>query len=226
MADATAVPIYGASTAQRPRIAAFGLEAGDCERFQQAFRNAKLPVDLIPLSSLPPGETFDAAILHADGEAAARLAALRAHNRRMILYLVGAMPDIARLSQFGVNAALEALTDAAISRAVEHTYLLLAGKLRRYTRVPLYVPVTIQSGSVSFTAVTEDLSGGGVSVNSVPMSVVGMGKNVTVRISLLGKETLAIPGIVCRISGGHVGVQFERGPEQDRLRKWVDDFLD
>ena len=227
MAPEPEVPIYGASTAQRPRIAAFGLDPGDRDRFQNAFRHVKLAVEVVALTTLPAaGAAFDAAILPADGEAPPRLTALRASSRRMILYLVGGLPEIARLSHFGVNAALEAMTDAAIARAVEHTYLLLAGKLRRYTRVPLYVPVSIQSGTVSFTAITEDLSGGGVSVNSAPMSVIGMGKPVTVRLMLPGNEALNIPGIICRISGGQVGVQFERGPEQDRLRTWVDDFLE
>jgi len=226
MAEEPAVPVYGAGTARRPRIAALGLEAGDRDRFQTAFRHAKLAVEMVALTTVPPDEMFDAAILPADGEAPLRLTALRGGNRRMIVYLVGPMPEIARLAHFGVNAALEAMTDAAISRAVEHTYLLLSGKLRRYTRVPLYVSVNIQSGSVSFTAITEDLSGGGISVNSAPMSVIGMGHPVTVRLMLPGNEALNIPGIICRISGGQVGVQFQRGPEQDRLRKWVEDFLE
>ena len=221
------VPVYGASSAQLPRIAAFGLEAGERERFQNAFRNAKLAVEVVPVTALLPGQTFDAAILHADGEAPPRLTALRASSRRMILYLVGPLPEIARLSHFGVNAALEAMTDAAIARAVEHTYLLLAGRLRRYTRVPLYVPVNIQAGAVAFTAITDDLSGGGISVRaSVPASVIVMGQAVSVRLMLPGNEALNIPGIICRISGGQLGVQFERGPEQDRLRKWVEDFLE
>jgi hypothetical protein len=53
-----------------------------------------------------------------------------------------------------------------------------------------------------------------------------MGQAVTVRLMLPGNEALNIPGIICRISGGQLGVQFERGPEQDRLRKWVEDFLE
>lgn len=220
------VPVYGAHAAHRPRIAAFGFESGERDRFQLAFRNVKLAVEVVPLSAPPADETFDAAILHADDAAPALLGALRSSNRRMILYLVGPMPQIARLAQFGVNSALEGMTEVAISRAVEHTYLLLAGKLRRYTRVPLYVPVNIQAGGMSFTAITEDLSGGGVSVNSAPSSVLRMGEAVTVRILLPGTEPLSIPGVLCRVTGGQVGVQFSRGPEQDRLRKWVDDFLE
>jgi hypothetical protein len=219
------VPIYG-TRPTLPRIAAFGFEAGERERFQTAFRNFKLAVEVVPLTALPPDQTFDAAILHADGEAPPLLTALRHHSRRMILYLVGPMPQIARLAHFGVNAALEGMTDDAIARAVEHTYLLLAGKLRRYTRVPLYVPVNIQAGAVALTAITEDLSGGGISVSGVPVSVLRMGAPVSVRLMLPGNEPLNIPGIICRVSGGQVGVQFERGPEQDRLRKWVDDFLE
>ncbi|MDP9268722.1 MAG: PilZ domain-containing protein [Acidobacteriota bacterium] len=221
------VPVYGGYLAPGPRIAAFGLEPGERERLQNAFRNVKLAVEVVALTTLPPDQPFDGAILRADDEAPPLLTALRARSRRMIIYLVGPLPAIAHLAHFGVNAALEAMTEAAISRAVEHTYLLLAGQLRRHTRVPLYVPVSIQAGAESFTAITEDLSGGGISVHSVPSSVITMGQAVTVRILLPGNEAMLIPGgIICRISGGRVGVQFERGPEQARLRKWVEDFLE
>src|SRR5437764_11728092 len=135
MAPEADLPIYGASTAHKPRIGAFGLEAGERDRLQNAFRNVKLAVDVVPLTALPPDQSLDAAILPANEAAPPLLSALRASSRRMILYLVGPMPQIARLAHFGVNAALEGMTDAAIARAVEHTYLLLAGKLRRYTRV-------------------------------------------------------------------------------------------
>src|SRR4051812_15491447 len=122
------VPIYG-TRPTLPRIAAFRFDDGERQRFQEAFRNVKLAVEVVPLTTLPPDQSFDAAILHADGEAPPLLTALRHHSRRMILYLVGPMPQIARLANFGVSAALEAMTDDAIGRAVEHTYLLLAGKL-------------------------------------------------------------------------------------------------
>lgn len=224
--DAATIPVYGASTAKLPRIAAFGLTAGECEHFATAFRNVKLNVEVVPLASLTPDGAFDAAILHANGDAAPLLTALRSRSRRMLLYLIGSMPQIARLAHFGINAALESITDAAIARAVDHTYLLLAGKLRRYTRVPLYIPVTVQSGSLSFSAITEDLSGGGISLClSTASAMVHTGQAVSMRIMLPASESLNVHGVVCRVAGEQVGVQFERDPEQERLRLWVDEFL-
>ena len=226
MHSATTIPVYGATTAHMPRIAAFGLTAGECEHFATAFRNVKLAVEVLPLSSLPPEEKFEAAIVHANGEAAPLLTALRSRSRRMLLYVIGPMPQIARLAHFGINAALEAITDANIARAVDHTYLLLAGKLRRYTRVPLYIPVTVQSGTLSFSAITEDLSGGGISLHlNTATSMVHTGQAVSMRIMLPAAEPLNVHGVVCRVAGEQVGVQFERDPEQEKLRVWVEEFL-
>lgn len=226
MHSAETVPVYGATTAKMPRIAAFGLTAGECEHFVTAFRNVKLAVEVVALTSLPADGSFDAAIVHADGEAPPLLTALRSRSRRMLLYVIGPMPQIARLAGFGINAALESITDANIARAVEHTYLLLAGKLRRYTRVPLYIPVNMQSGSVTFSAITEDLSGGGISLKfGTAAAMVHPGQPVAMRIMLPASEPLQVHGIVCRVAGDQVGVQFERDPEQEKLRNWVEEFL-
>ena len=222
---APGIPTYGARSYPVPRMAAFDLDSGDRERVAHAFRNVKLTVEVVPTNAPPSEAIFDAAILRTDAEAAHRLNALRTVNRRMLIFLIGPMPEIARLAHFGVNAALESLTDAAISRAVEHTYLLLAGKLRRYTRVPIYVPVSMFVDGLSFTAITEDLSAGGISALAVPPSVVAVGKQVAVRVVLPASEPLHLQGVVCWISAERVGVQFDRGAEQDRLRKWVEEFL-
>src|SRR4051812_39019282 len=217
------IPVYGARTYPVPRIAAFDLDAGDRERLAKAFRNVKLAVDVVPALAAPTEAIYDAAILRADHDAARRLSALRAVNRRILIFLVGPMTEIARLAHFGVNAALESMTDAAIGRAVEHTYLLLAGKLRRFTRVPLYVPVNLFVEGVSFTAITEDLSAGGISAHATAPPVVAVGKAAAVRIVLPGIEPLHLQGVVCWLSAERVGVQFDRGTEQDRLRKWVEE---
>ncbi|HSE48675.1 MAG TPA: PilZ domain-containing protein [Terriglobales bacterium] len=222
---APGIPTYGARTYPVPRMAAFDLEAGERERIAQAFRNVKLTVEVVPAAAPPNEPIFDAAVLRVDKDAAQRLNALRSVNRRMLIYLIGPMPEIARLANFGVNAALENLSDAAIARAVEHTYLLLAGKLRRYTRVPIYVPLNMFVDGLSFTAITEDLSAGGISALAVPPAVVSVGKAVAVRIVLPSTEPLQLQGVVCWISAERVGVQFDRGVEQDRLRKWVEEFL-
>jgi len=222
---APGVPVYAARTYPVPRMAAFDLEAAERDRVAKAFRNVKLTVDVVPTAAPPSEAIFDAAILRTDAEAARRLNALRTINRRMLIYLIGPMPEIAHLAHFGVNAALDSLSDAAISRAVEHTYLLLAGKLRRFARVPLYVPVSLFVGGLSFTAITEDVSAGGISAQAVPASVVAVGKAVAVRIVLPATEPLHLQGIICWISADRIGVQFDRGAEQDRLRKWVEEFL-
>ena len=226
MHSSATIPVYGASTAHAPRIAAFGLTAGECEHFATAFRNVKLSVEVVPLSSLPSDGNFEAAIVHANGEAAPLLTALRSRSRRMLLYVIGPMPQIARLAQFGINAALESISDANIARAVEHTYLLLAGKLRRFTRVPLYIPVSVQSGPVTFSAITEDLSGGGISlILPTASAMVHTGQAVSMRIMLPASEPLNVHGVVCRVAGEQVGIQFERNPEQEKLRSWVEEFL-
>lgn len=219
------IPGYGARTFPVPRMAAFELDSGERGRVAQAFRNVKLIVEVVPTAAPPNEAIFDAAILRTDAEAPHRLNALRSVNRRMLIYLIGPMPEIARLAHFGVNAALDSLTDAALARAVEHTYLLLAGKLRRFTRVPIYVPLSMFVDGLSFTAITEDLSAGGISALAVPPAVVAVGKQVAVRIVLPATEPLHLQGIICWISAEHVGVQFDRGAEQDRLRKWVEEFL-
>jgi hypothetical protein len=86
--------------------------------------------------------------------------------------------------------------------------------------------VRLQAGTVAFTAITEDLSGGGISVHSAPGTMLRTGQPVTVRLMLPGTEPLNVHGIICRVSGGQVGVQFERDPEQERLRRWVEEFLE
>ncbi|HTK95725.1 MAG TPA: PilZ domain-containing protein [Terriglobales bacterium] len=225
MSSEAPIPVYGAQHHAAPQIAAFGLEAGEREHFANAFRNVKLPVDVVPVDGLAFDTVFDAAILRADHDAPQRLGALRASSQRMLIYLVGSMPDVARLASHGINAALDNLSDTAMARAVEHTYLLLAGKLRKYTRVPIYIPVNVQVDGLSFTAVTEDLSAGGISALAVPPAVVTVGKPVSVRLALPASSAVSLQGIVCWISADRVGIQFDRGLEQERLRDWVEGFL-
>jgi hypothetical protein len=225
MAAPPPVPIYGTRVSHLPRLAAFDLPPADRERFVRAFRNVKLGVEIVPVASEAEAVAYDGAILFADIAAASRLSGMRAVNRRMLIYVIGPMPAIARLAHFGVNAALEAPTDTAIALAVERTYLLLTGKLRRFARVPLYVPVNLHVDGLSFTALTEDLSAGGISAQAAPPSVVQVGKAAAVRIVLPATEPLHLNGVICWVAADRVGVQFERSPEQDRLHKWVEDFL-
>src|SRR3954470_21286961 len=137
-------------TAQRPRIAAFNIAEADRFRLVDAFRKVKLPVEIIPMTSLPAGGTFDAAIVYADNHAKQLLTALRSRSPRMVIYLVGATEQVAPFAHFRFHAGLEAMTAAALARALDNTYLLLAGRLRRYTRIPIYVPVTLQLDQLSF----------------------------------------------------------------------------
>ena len=68
-------------------------ELSDRYRSHVEEKLAKLAVEMVALTTVPPDEMFDAAILPADGEAPQRLTALRGGNRRMIIYLVGPMPE-------------------------------------------------------------------------------------------------------------------------------------
>jgi hypothetical protein len=85
--------------------------------------------------------------------------------------------------------------------------------------------VNLHVDGTTFPAVTEDLSAVGISAIAAPPTSVIVGKPVAVRLALPADSPLQLQGIVCWISAGRVGVQFDRGPEQDRLRAWVDEFL-
>jgi hypothetical protein len=180
-------------------------------------------------------EKFEGCVLQLDDHAEAVLQAVRnsPSNRRMVVYgICATAQESIRYSKYGVNALLRDPVERQDAlKVVRSTHLLVIHELRLYIRVPLasQARVTTDTGDV-FSATTQELSGGGMSIQSdrLPRS----GAFVTVQFDLppgAQVSRVTLQGTVCwaRTRDNSFGVRFEAtDPARMHIKQWIDEYLD
>jgi hypothetical protein len=180
-------------------------------------------------------EKFEGAVLQLDDKAEPVLHAIRnsPSNRRMVIYGICATAQEAiRYSKFGVNALLRDPVERQDAlKVVRSTHLLVIHELRLYIRVPLAAQAKVVSDrGENFTGTTQELSGGGMSIQSehLPRS----GAFVTVSFDLppgAQVSRVTLQGTVCwaRTRDNMFGVRFDAtDPGRMHIKQWIDEYLD
>lgn len=171
-------------------------------------------------------QRWDAFAIKIDGAALDWMKIIRqsARNRHALVYAFGDEAGVARIGDFGVNSLIEDSTDSVISREVESTYLLLLRQLRRFVRIPLVVVVTLTANARSYTAVSRNLSAGGMNL-SFPHELPAASK-VEMSFSLPRSPIFSLPATVCRQSLGSLGVEFLNPADYHKIRNWIEHYLE
>jgi Tfp pilus assembly protein PilZ len=119
------------------------------------------------------------------------------------------------------HQVLDAFLDAFNHGRMEATPIILIQKLRRFSRVPMVIPVEIASDKRTFHARTEMLGGGGMCVVTAERLKIAQDVRVSFDLPRLGK--LLIRGCVvwARTTEDRIGIEFEAGQEQRSVHEWI-----
>jgi hypothetical protein len=151
-------------------------------------------------------------------------------NSRMVIYgLGGSAADSMRYSKYGINAVFnEPLERPAALKLVRATHMLVLHEFRRYVRIPVITEVAVVTGDGRrFTATSQELSSGGMSVKSA--EDVGPGMSLEVSFALLTLPRIWVRGTVTwrKAASRTFGVRFDPQDERRmRVKEWIDAYLE
>jgi hypothetical protein len=176
-------------------------------------------------------EKFEACVLHLGSEAQAVMDSARrsASNSRMIIYgLGGSAQEAMRFSKYGVNAVFqEPLDRPAALKLVRATQMLVLHEFRRYVRIPIITEIAMVSADGRrFTATSQELSTGGMSVKS-PEDV-SAGTDLEVSFALLTLPRIWVRAqVTWRKPNKTFGLRFDaKDDRRFRIKEWIEAYLE
>lgn len=163
-----------------------------------------------------------------DGEALLEEIRKSKSNQRVLIFAVcNNLRDAYPHARFGINATFERpLERSTVLKLLKATRLLILNEFRRYLRIPIVLPVAIETDTAKINASSCELSGGGMSL-TVPQKI-RSGDRVSVSFTLPHSELSKMPAQVCwnKEAEKMIGVHFdEAAPGRVQVKRWIDDFL-
>jgi Tfp pilus assembly protein PilZ len=237
-APASATPTPAKPTIAR--VALFHLDETTEGILRECFK--QFNIDVVHLEGDPANrlfkEKFEACVVpldHADAAKILDAARTSPSNRRLVIYAIAAdSAETLRFSKHGLNVVLpRPLERQAALRAVRASHLLVLHELRRYVRVPVVaeVAVEIDRGGKA-TAVSCEVSGGGMSLSSATKPTPG--ENVAVTFTLPNAKKTTVRAVVCWArpgegTGGEAlfGIRFQTDDDRRHsVKEWIEAYLD
>jgi hypothetical protein len=152
-----------------------------------------------------------------------------ASNNRMVIYgLGGSAQEAMKFSKYGVNAVFqEPLDRQSTLKLVRATQMLVLHEFRRYVRIPIITEISMVSeDGRRFTATSQEISTGGMSVKSAEEVQPGMALEVS--FSLLTLPRIWVRSQVSwRKPNRTFGVRFDLKDERRmRIKEWIEAYLE
>src|ERR1700680_780999 len=176
-------------------------------------------------------EKLEACVLHLGPAAEAVMDSARRSpsNSHMVIYgLGGSAQEAMRFSKYGVNAVFqEPLDRPAALKLVRATQMLVLHEFRRYVRIPIITEISMVSeDGRRFTATSQEISTGGMSVKST--EEVQPGVALEVSFSLLTLPRIWVRSQVSwRKPNQTFGVRFDlRDERRLRIKEWIEAYLE
>ena len=177
-------------------------------------------------------EKFEACVVKLGPEAEAVMGSARTSpsNSRMVIYgLGGSMQEAMRYSKYGINAVFnEPLERPAALKLVRATQMLVLHEFRRYVRIPVITEIAVVTAdSHRFTATSQEISSGGMSMHSA--EEVSPGQGVEISFALLTLPRIWVRGTVSwrKPAGKSFGVRFDMQDDRRlRIKEWIDAYLE
>lgn len=217
----------------QPRIALVGLTTDESKLFSDCCRQLDIQAPVIDDTSGQhfQREKFEGIAVGLDENAEQILQKIRSSpsNRRVLIYAVaGQLRDVFPLAKFGINATFERpLERQNVIKLLRATRMLIVNEFRRYLRIPIVLPLKIETDSAKIGGSTCELSGGGMSL-TLTEGKLAAGERASVSFALPGLATLKLAGQVCwrKEAEKTIGVKFdENAPGRAQVRSWIDEFL-
>jgi hypothetical protein len=223
---------------QTARAAVIGLGAAVAGLLKDCFREFQIEVVAIDggVERRLGRERFDALVLRLWPETETLIRDLRngGPNQRSVIFgIANDAREAMRYSHFGINALFEEkwlqepMDREAVLKVVCATHLLVARELRRYVRVPIVTEVSAQAGAQRFTAYTQEVSAGGLSMTGAAKLPVG--HVVQLSFALPSGEKVSVSASVCwlREADGSMGARFDPADERRNIvRDWIEQYLE
>src|ERR1700730_2577478 len=191
-AFATTFSLAPSRTARKAaaRTALVGLNESSRTLLSECFRQFNIETVVVTSNAAERlhKEKFEACVLSLGDGADAVMEAARSSpsNSRCVIYgLGGNAQEAMRYSKYGINAVFhEPLERPAALKLVRATQMLVLHEFHRYVRIPVITEISIVTAdSRRFTATSQEISSGGMSMKSA--EDVSVGTNVEISFALL-----------------------------------------
>lgn len=216
------------------RVALVDLKDSARVTLVDCFRQFNIEAVVMPANSAQrlQKEKFEACVLRLSGDAQPVLETVRTSpsNSRMVIYgLGGSVGEAMRYSKYGINAVFnEPLERPAALKLVRATHMLVLHEFRRYVRIPVITEVSVVSGdSRRFTASSQEISSGGMSMTSSEDVTPGMPLEVS--FALLTLPRIWVKGTVSWLKPAtrSFGMRFDAQDDRRmRIKEWIDAYLE
>ncbi|HWR34885.1 MAG TPA: PilZ domain-containing protein [Clostridia bacterium] len=216
------------------RVALVGLDEPTTALLRECFR--QFGIDSVEISldqaiERIHKEKMEACVVCLDENAGNILTTIRKSpsNHRMVIYgICASAQQSLRFSQYGVNAIINDPVERQNAlRVVRATHLLVLHELRRYIRIPIVSELRVVHDTVHTRATLQEISGGGLSAETMHSFKIGDPCEVTLNLPKLPTLTLQARVAWVRPEQRLAGFRFEP-QEQNRFRIkiWIDEYLD
>ncbi len=214
-------------------VALLNLDAGSATLLRECFRQFGIETADLAGSDADKlrKQKFEGLVLPLQEGAAAVLETCRSSpsNSHIVLYgIAESLGEAMKFSRYGINAVLDRPLDRqAALRAVRATHLLVLHELRRYVRIPVIAQVKVQTEQKTLSAVSGEISAGGMSLNCGARLEIGQA--VQLSFDLPNAPGVAVRAVVCWARAGDDMTGFRFDPEDERrlkVKEWIDGYLD
>ena len=214
-------------------VALLNLDAGSATLLRECFRQFGIETADLAASDGDKlrKQKYEGLVLPLEDGAEAVLETCRSSpsNKHIVLYgIADSLGDAMKFSRYGINAVLDRPVDRqAVLRAVRATHLLVLHELRRYVRIPVVAQVKVQTERKTLSAVSGEISAGGMSLNCG--SRLEIGDSVQLSFDLPNAPGVLVRAAVCWARAGDDMTGFRFDPEDERrvrVKEWIDGYLD
>jgi hypothetical protein len=221
----TTPSLHAQPAATRPTLTAVALDLspGLLATLSDAF--ARGNVDLVAISpkaaherSQPPAQ---GCFLPLNARSVRRVAAAcsRFVPRQTMLYALGEFEDAVRFARLGINALVTPDDGLSLRAAVDTTRNLLSRTFEECSRIPMVVPVRIETHNGALEALSRNIGCGGMAVRLLRAS--SLPGQVSVAFELPDGPELVLVAHPRWYSGSLVGFQFRASAATATIQRWV-----
>src|SRR4051812_40369867 len=158
-------------------------------------------------------EKYEGCVTHLNEESEAVLKGIRTSPSNTHSLIYGITPDTRtaiKYSKFGVNALFfEPVEKSSALRVVRATNLLLMHEYRRYVRIPVAVEALLEADGVKHSALTVEVSSGGMCISSTNQFLDSRDIRVTVQLPESKKDSIRRKVCWRREADKTIGIKFE-----------------
>ena len=144
------------------------------------------------------------------------------HPKQTVVYGIGGAKEAICFVDFGINALLQSGSKSCVRAAVDATQPLIRRGIGKCARVPIATLVRINAEGRVLTGITRNVGYGGMALTLTRNAE--LPEIVVLRFVLPNAGAFSLTASPRRYSGRLIGVQFRPPLQEERLKRWVDEY--